>query len=323
MPDIEIKNLTYNYGAEPLFNRFDFSVGENERVAILGASGCGKTTLLNLIAGLLRPQEGSISVRGRLLFSSTEKFDLPPEKRKIGFVFQEYSLWQQMTVFRNVAYPLKLRKIDRQERRTIVMEMLARVGLEDKADNYPQELSGGEMQRVAIVRALATNPDLLLLDEPLANIDAVLKDTLLDLFTELQMGAEIPLIYVTHDQKEAFRIADRILLLHKGQVVQYGTPEELYNSPQNLYAAEFIGDNNILAGAVLGRAEAYLAVRPEDIVPAANGEYSAEIAETVFRGEYLEVKLDFRGTMLKAHIRELPAADGNMLRFNIKHICSW
>ena len=206
---------------------------------MLGPSGCGKTTMLRLIAGFDRPTSGEIWIGGTPV--STEEEFVPPEKRGLGMVFQSYAVWPHMNVFKNVAYPLKLRKVPKDEIREKVQQMLAVVNMEELEERMPDELSGGQQQRVALARALIAEPEVLLLDEPLSNLDAKLRESMRREIKELQKRLGISIIYVTHDQSEALTMSDRVVVLNDGVIQQSGTPKEIFNSPANSFVDEFVG----------------------------------------------------------------------------------
>ncbi|MFJ1293848.1 ABC transporter ATP-binding protein [Paracoccus yeei] len=222
--------------------------------ALLGASGSGKTTLLRCIAGLEQPEIGHIRIGDKVALDSERRIQLPPEARNIGLVFQSYALWPHRTVRENVGYGLKLRGANAADMDKRIADILQRLGLAHLADRYPSQLSGGQQQRVAICRALVYQPRVLLLDEPLSNLDAKLREEARYWIRKLILDLEICAILVTHDQTEALAAADHILLLQNGRIVQDGTPHDIYSNPRSFYAADFLGANNIARGRVL-RAE--------------------------------------------------------------------
>jgi iron(III) transport system ATP-binding protein len=222
------------------------SVGEVHKR--LGPSGSGKTTILRAVAGLDPPDAGRVVLDGQVLFDAAAGVDLPAERRNLGLVFQSYALWPHRTVFQNVAYGLQLRRRPVAEIRTRVAAVLEQIGLSGLADRHPHQLSGGQQQRVALARALVYDPRLLLLDEPLSNLDAKLREEARAWLRELIHRLGISAICVTHDQGEALALADRVLLLDQGRIAQDATPEDIYQRPATLFAAEFLGSNNRLAG---------------------------------------------------------------------------
>lgn len=233
---------------------------EGEFFTILGPSGCGKTTLLRIIAGLEKVDSG------RIFFNDVDVTNLPPYLRHTGMVFQNYALWPHMTVFDNIAFGLKIRKIDIDEINRRVKEVLELVKLSGLENRYPHQLSGGQQQRVALARALVIEPRVLLLDEPLSNLDAKLRIEMRSELKSLQKRLKITTIYVTHDQDEALTLSDRIAIMNSGRILQIGSPIEVYNKPRNLYVASFIGKCTLLNGEVKDIEDGYLAVKCDDIV---------------------------------------------------------
>jgi iron(III) transport system ATP-binding protein len=224
-----------------------------EVVALLGPSGSGKTTLLRAVAGLESPKAGTIDIGERRVFDGAQKMELPAEARNLGLVFQSYALWPHKTVFDNVAYGLKLRKMAAREIEGKVNEVLSQLGLGHLGQRFPHQLSGGQQQRVAIARALVYNPPVILLDEPLSNLDAKLREEARAFLRELIVRLGLSALMVTHDQAEAMAISDRILLLNNGKIEQQGTPQSMYESPDTLFTAEFMGSNNRLPARVVAR----------------------------------------------------------------------
>lgn len=217
----------------------------------LGPSGCGKTTTLRCVAGLERPEMGTISIDGKTVFSAEDRVYVPPNKRPIGMVFQSYAIWPHMTVFENVAYPLTIRRLPRAEIRRKVEEVLRIVGLHGLEDRPAPKLSGGQQQRVAFARALVNQPKVLLLDEPLSNLDAKLREAMRFEIKALQRRVNITTIYVTHDQAEALAISDQIAVMHGGKLIEVGTPQQLYSRPKRKFTATFLGLTNLIEGRVL------------------------------------------------------------------------
>jgi iron(III) transport system ATP-binding protein len=241
---ITLRDVTKRFGKVEAVRRAAFSIEDGEMFTLLGPSGCGKTTLLRMVAGFYVPDEGEI------LFDERVVTAVPPHERGIGMVFQNYALWPHMTVFENVAYGLKLRKVARAEIATRVGGALERVGLAALDARYPGQLSGGQQQRVALARALVLNPAILLLDEPLSNLDAKIRIQVRAEIRKLQKELGITTLYVTHDQEEALTLSDRIAVFDRGVLLQIGPPEELYERPANRFIADFIGINNLVEGRV-------------------------------------------------------------------------
>ncbi|MBQ8072364.1 MAG: ABC transporter ATP-binding protein [Clostridia bacterium] len=246
MAKVTIKNLTKSYGTAQVLKSLNAEFQDGEFVTLLGPSGCGKTTILRLIAGFEQPTSGEIWIGDTLV--SGGKTLLPPEKRDIGMVFQSYAVWPHMSVFENVAYPLRLKHTPREEINERVHRILSVVHLEQYASRLPNQLSGGQQQRVALARALLARPKLLLLDEPLSNLDAKLRESMRFEIKDLAREQGITVVYVTHDQSEAMTMSDRIFLLNNGEVQQCDTPSEIYNHPVNPFAADFLGKVSFFSG---------------------------------------------------------------------------
>ncbi|HDJ83484.1 MAG TPA: ABC transporter ATP-binding protein, partial [Desulfurococcaceae archaeon] len=235
MVSVRLENLTKCFGRVIAVNNLNLEIKDGEFVALLGPSGCGKTTTLLMIAGIYKPTKGYI------YFDDVIVNDLPPKDRNIGMVFQSYALYPHMRVFDNIAFPLKLQKLPKEEIKKRVLETAKLLRIEDLLNRKPAQLSGGQQQRVALARALAKQPNLFLMDEPLSNLDAKLRVIMRAELKRLQKSLGITTIYVTHDQVEAMTMADRIAVLNKGELQQYSTAEELYSKPSNLFVAGFIG----------------------------------------------------------------------------------
>src|SRR5215470_4689446 len=227
---------------------FEFDSGI---LSFLGPSGCGKTTLLRSIAGLELPDAGSISIADKVQTSIEQGILVPPYSREIGFVFQNYALWPHMTVFNNIAFGLRLRKVANAEIKSKVLSSLELVGLKGREDRYPSQLSGGQQQRVALARSLALEPRLILLDEPLSNLDAKLREEMRLEIRRLIKKVGISALYVTHDQEEAFTISDAVIVMEGGRILQYGAPDEIYNRPLHPFVASFIGHSTLVDGRVV------------------------------------------------------------------------
>ena len=251
MAGIAIKGLTKSFGArEKLAAVSDLSldIKDNQFVTLLGPSGCGKTTTLRMIAGYIVPDAGTIHVDGKLLSSPAGV--VPPDARGMGMVFQNYAVWPHKTVYENVVFGLKLRRTPKAEAQRKVAEVLALVNLVGLEGRYPNELSGGQQQRVALARSLVVEPEILLLDEPLSNLDAKLRERMRTELKVLQRRTGITFVYVTHDQAEALALSDQIAVIHGGRLQQYGTPQEVYGQPANRLVADFMGLVNLVGGAV-------------------------------------------------------------------------
>jgi iron(III) transport system ATP-binding protein len=251
MAGIRIENLSKHYGAQTEMAAvadLSLDIKDNQFVTLLGPSGCGKTTTLRLIAGYLTPDAGTIRVGDRLV-SAPDKV-VPPEERGMGMVFQNYAVWPHKTVFENVAFGLRVRGVSRDESRQRVAKVLELVNLTGFETRYPNELSGGQQQRVALARSLVVEPEILLLDEPLSNLDAKLRERMRWELKALQRRTGITFVYVTHDQSEALALSDQIAVMHRGRLQQFGTPREVYARPANRIVADFMGLVNLLQGKV-------------------------------------------------------------------------
>ncbi len=250
MATVTIRNLTKKYGDQTVLKDLNLTLEDGEFATLLGPSGCGKTTTLRLIAGFEQPTSGTIRI-GDTLVSDGHTL-LPPEKRDIGMVFQSYAVWPHMTVFENAAYPLRVKRFSWAETEEKVNRMLQVVHLEQYAGRLPSQLSGGQQQRVALARALVAEPRLLLLDEPLSNLDAKLRESMRFEIKDLARSLGITVVYVTHDQSEAMTMSDRIFLFNNGEVQQSGTPSEIYNHPVSPFVADFLGKVSFFAGEAEG-----------------------------------------------------------------------
>ncbi|PKP61513.1 sugar ABC transporter ATP-binding protein [Candidatus Atribacteria bacterium HGW-Atribacteria-1] len=258
--EVKLKNLSKYFGKVKAVNNFNLEINDGEFVALLGPSGCGKTTTLLMIAGIYKPTTGDI------YFGEDIVNEVPPKDRKIGMVFQSYALYPHMTVLDNIVFPLKLRKTPREEREKRAKEVAKLVQIEELSDRKPAQLSGGQQQRVALCRALIKKPDILLLDEPLSNLDAKLRTLMRAELKRLQKRLGITTIFVTHDQVEAMTMSDRIALLELGELQQYSSSDELYNQPENLFVAGFIGSPPMnFIDVFLEQAEEKLLLKSEDI----------------------------------------------------------
>ncbi len=252
MSFLRIQSLYKTFNRVVAVNRLNLEVREGEFFTLLGSSGCGKTTTLRLVGGLERPDGGEIHLGDRCLVSESKRLFVKPEKRDMGMVFQSYALWPHMTVFENVVYPLKLRGIRGQEAETKVAEVLGLVGLAGLQDRPAPALSGGQQQRVALARALVFSPRVLLLDEPLSNLDAQLREEMRRELKGLQQRLGITVLFVTHDQIEALSLSDRIAIMQTGQLEQVGNPEEVYYHPATPFVRDFLGKTFLLPGKILG-----------------------------------------------------------------------
>ncbi len=331
MPGLHLVGLLKRFGKTTAVNKVNLEIEDGEIMTLLGPSGCGKTTTLRCIAGFLIPDEGEIYLGDQSMT------DLPPEKRGIGFVFQNYALWPHMTVFDNLSFGLRLRRVPRPKIKSRVDETLALVRLSGFAERYPRQLSGGQQQRIALARALVIQPRVLLLDEPLSNLDAQLREEMRFEIRELQKNLGITAVYVTHDQAEALVLSDRIAVMNNGIITQIGTPEQIYNQPNNRFVAGFIGLSSFVDGIVTGldTARAYatvttsdevairvpagsmalnqevtLAIRPEHItlisdtsaeVPPDANLLEGEVIRIAYLGDVIDYRIQVGGWTLRVH----------------------
>jgi len=260
MAKLIIDDLHLSYGSNHILKGITATFAQGEIVALLGRSGSGKTTLLRSIAGLEEPSKGVITIGNAPVFDGAAGLNVASEKRGLGLVFQSYALWPHKTVFENVAYGLRLRNVAKPEIDSRVAEVLDGVGLGHLGDRHPHQLSGGQQQRVALARALVYNPPVILLDEPLSNLDAKLREEARIWIRNLIKRMNLTAVFVTHDQVEAMAIADRVVLLDGGRIVQAGTPEQLYTEPVSLFASEFMGTNNLVKSRVRDKRGGYVQI---------------------------------------------------------------
>ncbi len=315
MSSITLNGVTKFYGDVEIIKELSITFEDKQFITLLGPSGCGKTTLLRMIAGFEKPTSGEIKI-DNLTVSSPENF-IPPNERNIGMVFQSYAVWPHMNVFDNVAYPLRIKKFSRREINQKVSEILEAVHLSQYVNRMPNELSGGQQQRVALGRALVSNPRVLLLDEPLSNLDAKLRESMRFEIKDMQKKFGITIIYVTHDQSEAMAMSDKIIIFNNGEAQQIGTPVEIYNEPVNQFVADFIGKINFIHGDVIDgkiifsggqnikyngkkRGHVVVAVRPEDMTMSPhNGMLRGTLSNSYYLGDINDCRIDLDGTELR------------------------
>lgn len=242
MYELVLKQVTKKYGDSVIVNNMDLSIKKGELVSLLGPSGCGKSTTLRMISGFITPNSGEIFINDSVVTNT------PPNKRDTSLVFQNYALFPHMTVSENVAYGLKMRKVEKKEIKRRVEEALKMVHLETQSNRLPGQLSGGQQQRVALARALVVNPKILLLDEPLSNLDAKLRDEMRNEIMRLQKSLNLTCVFVTHDQEEALVLSDRIIVMDQGNIRQIGSPHEIFDSPESYFTADFVGVQNFFKG---------------------------------------------------------------------------
>ena len=270
--NIALSDVVKRFGTLEAVSHVSIEIQDGELFTLLGPSGCGKTTILRLIGGFHKPDQGVITFGGR------DVTGIPPYERNIGMVFQNYALWPHMTIFDNVAYGLKLKKVSRENLAERVSHALGLVNLKGLEKRYPGELSGGQQQRVALARALVLNPDVLLLDEPLSNLDAKIRLQVRAEIRKLQKELAITTVYVTHDQEEALTLSDRIAVIEQGKLLQLGTPWDLYERPTNAFVADFIGINNLIPGRVEAPVGGDNRVRVKTAVGVLRGEAEGQLA---------------------------------------------
>ncbi len=289
MADIVIENMSRTIGALKILHDLSLSVAEGEFITLLGPSGCGKSTTLNALAGLDRPSAGRITVGGRVLYDEDAGIFVEPRFRDLGMMFQSYALWPHMTVQQNLAFTLDIRRITGAVAREKIAHALDLVDMDRYAGRYPGELSGGQQQRVALARTLVYGPRLMLLDEPLSNLDAKLRDKARDWLRDLQRRTGVTTVYVTHDQTEALALSDRIVVMEAGHILQVGTPEQIYQQPASPFVADFVGSNNIFEARVLRRQERTLTLGLaggiEILAPAIDGVGVGELVKAAIRPE--------------------------------------
>lgn len=308
MAEVTLTGVTKRYGDAVAVRGVDLMIADGEFVTLLGPSGCGKTTTLHMVAGLIPPTSGVITIGGRVVADAVGGRFVPPNKRNLGMVFQSYALWPQMTLAANVGYPLKLRRVPSKARAARVRDVLSLVALDGLAERYPHELSGGQQQRGALARALVGEPDILLLDEPLSNLDAKLREELRAEIRRVQQSVGTTVLFVTHDQDEAMALSDRVAVMRAGAIEQVGTPRVIYEQPATRFVASFVGAVNLLdavdeggVARVVGAPDLVLplvppaptfsaVIRPEDIalVSDADGVSGTvgEIASRTYLGDH-------------------------------------
>lgn len=285
MSSLSIRDISKSFGAQPVLRDVSLEIASGEFFFLLGPSGCGKSTLLRIIAGLERPDTGSILVDGR------DMTNVPPQRRGIGMVFQQYALWPHMTVAENIRFGLRAAKLPKAVQEERLKESLELVRMTEYVNRYPHEISGGQQQRIAVARALALQPKVLLLDEPLSNLDARLRDEIRGELKALHDNLKITIVYVTHDQEDALALATRMVLLNGGKIVQEGTPVDLYRRPQCAFSATFLGDANVVpvtVGSAAGRRAVFFP-NLEAPVPCAIGTHPDGPATLCLRPEFLRV----------------------------------
>jgi iron(III) transport system ATP-binding protein len=315
MSEVVLTHVSKRFGDTVAVHDFNAVIADGEFVSFLGPSGCGKTTTLRMIAGFLEPTEGEIRIGQRLVSSASRRIAVPPEERHIGMVFQSYAVWPHRNVFDNVAYPLRIQKKQKAEIQERVQHILSLVKLSGMGDRFPHQLSGGQQQRVALGRALIMEPDVLLLDEPLSNLDAKLREEMRFEIKDLQSRIRVTIVYVTHDQAEAMAMSDRIFVMNAGRTLQVDTPKTIYETPADRFVADFIGLTNLLPCEVAGpnrvrlldgtgqstvacelppglAGAALISIRPEHLdIGGTDGELRGEVTRAVYLGRMVDYRV--------------------------------
>jgi len=344
---VRVTNLTRRYGSNTVLHGISFDIPQGGVCTLLGASGSGKTTTLRLLAGLDRPDGGEVWIAGRQV--AGDGLLIPAEKREVGLLFQSYALWPHMTVFDQISYPLKLRRMGKAEIAKAVQGAADMVGLGHLLDRYPAQLSGGQQQRVGLARALVFGPGLLLLDEPLSGLDAALRrQTRLEL-EQLQQRVKVTTVYVTHDQEEAMSVSDIVVVMSEGAIVSIAPPREIYDRPNSVYVASFVGASNLLDGQVIDRSgdqvvvrladgatvrgytaaaltvgdAAVVAIKPMDVLVRGEGETGenlcdAAVTSATYLGPQVELMLDLAGSEFRVPVQRWSLLEpGNPVRVQL------
>ncbi len=296
---LEIRDMTMLYKSGDGVRNINMTVEKGELVTLLGPSGCGKTTILRTIGGFLRNQSGQVLIDG------VDIGGLPPEKRPTAMVFQSYNLWPHMTVYENMSFGLKLRKVPKAEQKRRITAMLELIKMPGYEGKYPSQMSGGQQQRIAIGRSLLLQPDVLLLDEPFSALDAKIRSQMREELRKIQTDLNITVVFVTHDQEEAMALSDRIVVMNKGVFEQIGAPQDIYNHPASRYVADFIGEMNFIE-----KGDVTLAVRPESVNArlGTGGEMDGYVRNIMMLGHYMEMTVDTDGGIVKMFISAEEAA---------------
>ena len=335
MNALDVKNLTKSFDQNKIVKGISFEVVKGQLLALLGSSGCGKTTTLRMIAGLEVPDDGEIWIEGTFA-NQGRKTLIPQKQRHIGMVFQDLALWPHMTVYRNIEFGLKAIGLTRTERRKKIATVLNTVNMQKYASEYPARLSGGQQQLIAIARAIVTEPKLLLMDEPLSNIDVRLREGIRQEIKRIKQKTQITTVYVTHDQEDAFLLANKVAVMNAGVMEQIGTPEEIYTFPKSLFVASFVGESNIIDIKIVGKdriltpwgelvcntkgrenENAFLFFRPHYVKIEKNGNCEAVIINLDFIGGRYTYHISTCGEKIKLQDQELYET-GQTVRFSIK-----
>ncbi len=296
---LQIKNMTKKYANGDGVENIDLDVYEGEFVTMLGPSGCGKSTILRTLGGFLNVDDGEILLDGAPIHQ------LPPEKRPTAMVFQSYNLWPHMTIYENLTFGLKIRKVEKKEMSERADKMLELVGMTGHGKKYPGQLSGGQQQRVAIARALLLKPSVLLLDEPFSALDAKIRQQMREELKKIQSELNITVVFVTHDQEEAMALSHRIVVMNKGVFEQIGTANEIYDNPKSKYVASFIGEMNFIEDG-----NKIVSVRPENVVveKGGDGKYTGSVVTVMMLGHYAEILVDVKGKLIRSYVNRNAAS---------------
>lgn len=340
MYELVLKQVKKQYGDLIIVNNMNLSIKKGELVSLLGPSGCGKSTTLRMISGFVSPDYGEV------IINDTNVTNLPPNKRDTSLVFQNYALFPHMNVFNNVAYGLKMRKMEKKEIKRKVDEALKMVRLENHSNRYPSQLSGGQQQRVALARALVVNPKILLLDEPLSNLDAKLRDEMRNEILRLQKSLNLTCVFVTHDQEEALVLSDRIIVMDQGNIRQIGTPSEIFDSPESYFTADFVGVRNFFKGKPNSNNEfltdsglsikfeinkpsmEFIGIRPNmivvnpEVMESYENRFKVHVESVLYKGTITELETRFdSGEKMIVEIPSEKFAIGSFSTGNEVHIC--
>lgn len=329
MASVRFENITFHYGDNCVLDHVSLTVDESQIMCLVGPSGCGKTTLIRCLLGFNKPETGSIYIGDKCVYSAEKRINIAPEKRGIGVVFQDYAVWPHLTVMENVIYPLKKRKLPKDEQQRRAMHALKQVRMENYGKHLPAQLSGGQQQRVAIARALVSSDDLIVLDEPITNLDAKLREEMLYEIRNIQKEIGTTIFYITHDQAAALKLCDQMAVMNqKGKIVQIGKDEDIILRPEDRFVFEFIGVSNFLpiekhdgkwgfkldrfypcaqldSMKIDGSSAKEMGVRPNDIIFDPASPLKARIVRAVFLGSEYDYFLDFGGVELRAQASAL------------------
>ena len=333
MSKLELKDLTLSYGDNTVVKDFNLSIEQGEILGIVGPSGCGKTTIIRAVCGLKSPDKGEISIDGKLVFSRAKRVNIAPERRNIGIVFQDYAVWPHLSVEENVAYPLKKKKLPADKIAAQVQEALSQVNMLGYEKYMPSQLSGGQQQRVAIARALTSSDDIVIMDEPITNLDAKLRESMLVEIRMMQQRLGTTIIYITHDQEAALQLCDRVVILNnEGEICQIGSDEEIIEHPADRFVFQFIGVSNFIPvvkkgddyclhldtdipysssqpdGWIEGPAE--MGIRPMDMIFDETGPVPAKITQAVFLGNMYNYFVEIGGQEFRLQRSTLDGLDG-------------